>query len=304
MIRDRRIQDDPVANVLPARAKQHQRIHPLSPEEFERLLVAARDGPTVENIPGEDRMILYLLAAYTGYRRGEIGSINELCFDFDSSPATLTVQPNHSKRGRRDVEPLRRDLAEILRHWISTKRILVRGDPLLPVSRTKTSRMIRTDLAAARSKWLDEAKDSKERYWREHASFLEPRDDYGRVVDFRSLRTTFITNLTRMGAAPRTVQLLARHSKIELTLNVYAVANVLDLASAVEALPPPPKYLVPESQAPIASQNNAMFRADQARFCDATQDASDPAKGGCLSVEESWSHGVVLVGLQTHLALP
>jgi hypothetical protein len=51
---------------------------------------------------------------------------------------------------------------------------------------------------------------------------------------------TFITNLTRSGVAPKTAQLLARHSDINLTMNTYTMLGVLDQAGAVESLPPIP----------------------------------------------------------------
>src|SRR5262249_17815173 len=71
-------------------------------------------------------------------------------------------------------------------------------------------------------------------------SFLASIDDQGHTVDFHSLRKTFVTNLTRSGAAPKTAQILARHSDINLTMNTYTMLGVMDQAAAVEALPPIP----------------------------------------------------------------
>ena len=59
-------------------------------------------------------------------------------------------------------------------------------------------------------------------------------DDHRHVVDFHSLRKTFITNLTRSSVTPKTAQLLARHSDINLTMNTYTALGVLDQAVAVE----------------------------------------------------------------------
>jgi hypothetical protein len=52
---------------------------------------------------------------------------------------------------------------------------------------------------------------------------------------------TFITNLTQSGFTPKTAQIQARHSDINLTLYTYAMVGVLDKASAVEMLPPIPQ---------------------------------------------------------------
>ena len=47
----------------------------MLPEEFTRLVDAARTGPKVESISGVDRAMIYVLAAWTGFRKGEIGSL-------------------------------------------------------------------------------------------------------------------------------------------------------------------------------------------------------------------------------------
>jgi len=51
-------------------------------------------------------------------------------------------------------------------------------------------------------------------------------DDRGRYADFHALRKAFITNLSRAGASPKTAQLLARHSDINLTMNTYTMLGV------------------------------------------------------------------------------
>ena len=67
---------------------------------------------------------------------------------------------------------------------------------------------------------------------------LGGEDDQGRVVDFHSLRNTFITGLSIAGVHPRVAQALARHSKIELTMQVYTDVRLLDLRAAVESTAP------------------------------------------------------------------
>jgi site-specific recombinase XerD len=51
------------------------------------------------------------------------------------------------------------------------------------------------------------------------------------VVDFHALRHTFISNLARAGVHPRNAQALARHSTIDLTMNVYTHVAMDDLAT-------------------------------------------------------------------------
>lgn len=56
-------------------------------------------------------------------------------------------------------------------------------------------------------------------------------------MDFHALRHTFISNLARAGVHPRNAQALARHSTIDLTMNVYTHVAMDDLATDVEQLP-------------------------------------------------------------------
>lgn len=65
-------------------------------------------------------------------------------------------------------------------------------------------------------------------------------DPDGRYADFHALRHTFITNLMKSGVNPKTAQSLARHSTIELTMNVYTSLTVHDQAAALASLPAPP----------------------------------------------------------------
>ena len=65
-------------------------------------------------------------------------------------------------------------------------------------------------------------------------------NDQSQYADFHALRKTFITNLSGAGVSPKTAQLLARHSDINLTMNTYTMLGVLDHVAAVEALPPVP----------------------------------------------------------------
>jgi integrase len=254
LVKDRRTADNRLAHLSKLNAetdRKYQR-RPLTNEEFERLLKAAEAGESIQYISGTDRAILYLIAAYTGYRRNEIGSVTPQSFDFESEPPTMTVAAGYSKHRKTDVIPLRHDFAQRIQAWIAGKGKVPQDKPLIAVTGKRTGEMIQTDLAAARTGWLAEAKsDAPEQKRRLKSSFLAETDDLGRVVDFHALRMTFITNLTRSGVAPKTAQLLARHSDINLTMNTYTTLGVLDQAAAVEALPPIPTS-EPTNQAQVA----------------------------------------------------
>ena len=55
----------------------------------------------------------------------------------------------------------------------------------------------------------------------------------GRVLDFHSLRGTFITSLSREGVHPRKAQLLARHSDMNLTMKSYTHLTLEEIAEAL-----------------------------------------------------------------------
>lgn len=59
----------------------------MTAEEFTRLVEAANSGPDIQCVSGPDRAMLYILAAWTGYRRGELASLTLRSFNFDSDPA-------------------------------------------------------------------------------------------------------------------------------------------------------------------------------------------------------------------------
>jgi integrase len=242
LVKDRRHRDDVLAYLSTMNAETDRRRlrRPLSQDEFERLVQSTRKGPPRQELSGEERALLYIVACYTGFRRNESSSVTAQSLDFTSDPPTLTVQAACSKRRRIDVIPLRGDLANLLRQWIESKPNLPPDQPLLEVYGKRTAEMLRQDLEYAREEWIEEAKTDAEMATREKSSFLTYVNAEGLVADFHSLRKTFITNLSRAGVSPKMAQSLARHSDTNLTMNVYTMLTVSDQAAAVEALPPLP----------------------------------------------------------------
>ena len=76
---------------------------------------------------------------------------------------------------------------------------------------------------------------------REKSDFLLYRNTAGRYADFHATRHTFISNLSRCGVRPKLAQTLARHSDINLTMQVYSHVELEDQNAAIAALPGPPK---------------------------------------------------------------
>ena len=102
---------------------------------------------------------LYILAAWTGYRRKELASLTLKSLDLDGSPATVPVQAGDSKRRKNDVVPLHPSVVERFKAWIATGGLCDCDQPLfiLRASRgglRRTAKMMRLDLERACKAWM------------------------------------------------------------------------------------------------------------------------------------------------------
>jgi integrase len=237
--------------------RRHDR-RPLSMEEFLLMYHAARTGPPVEGLKGMDRAMLYLLAAWTGFRKGELGSLSLSSFTGLQSGSnavsmsnrgeaarfpTVMIQAAYSKHRREDVQILHPDIVEHFLKWLEVRKPESEDEILFPISEAscgverKTSGMMEFDLTSARNFWIAEAENEEEKAEREHSDFLKYKNAAGKFADFHALRHTFITNLSLANVSPKTAQLLARHSDISLTMNIYSHINPDEQAKAINALP-------------------------------------------------------------------
>ncbi len=183
-----------------------------TPGELTLLIRAAENATVAMGMLGPDRAMAYRLAAGTGFRAGEIRSLTPESFDLDAQPPTVTVAASYSKRRRDDTQPIRNDLAKTLQPWLSGKPS---GEPVLPLPE-KAAKMMRVDLCAAG---------------------IDYQDDSGRMLDFHSLRHTYISRIVQSGASVKVAQELARHSTPTLTIGRYAHTRLHDLTTALDALP-------------------------------------------------------------------
>lgn len=216
-----RIEADPFATLkLKSEAGQHVR-RAMSDSDFAKLLrVVEENGVRRRGMSAIDRRMLYLVAAYSGLRIGELASLTPESFALEAKPPTISVRAEYSKRRRHDVQPIGRELAEILAPWLATKE---RGQRVFRGWRdwpTKGFVMIAADLADAG---------------------IPYRDEQGRVFDFHALRSQFITGLARAGVGLAQAQKLARHSTPTLTAKSYTHLEQEELAAEAERLPKPPR---------------------------------------------------------------
>jgi len=216
LIKDRRMGENPMAHLSPMNANVEERLErrALQPKEFAAFVEAAGKGKAFRGLTGSDRVVVYTLAAYTGFREGELGSLTPASFNLNADSPTVTAQAAYSKRRRKDVQPLRPDVAEMMRLYIADKP---QDQRLWPGSwANKGAEMVRRDLAAAGIPFKDGA---------------------GRVFDFHAIRHQFISSLAAAGVHPKVAQNLARHSTITLTMDRYTHLGLLDQTAALDKLP-------------------------------------------------------------------
>ena len=234
--RDGRVVADPLAPMSNKNSDADRRYwrRALQEEEINWLIDTAERGPVVLGMCGPDRAMLYRVALGTGFRAAELRSLTSVSLELDTDPPSITINAAYSKRGRNDMQPIRADLAQMLRTWFGHPG---KGASVFPDMPEKTAKMISTDLRRARVRWIRDAEDRRERQKRRDCEFLSVRDDAGAVCDFHALRHTFITNLARAGVHPKQAQELARHSTISLTMDYYRHIGLNDLTAALDRLP-------------------------------------------------------------------
>ena len=184
----------------------------LDAATFRRLLDAARAGPERYGIDGPQRAVIYQLAAETGLRCAEIASLTKASFDLGNGRVSLRA--SSTKNGKAANLPLRATMVELMRFYLAGKLPSAKAFPKL--NREHSAEMLREDLTDADIPYTD---------------------DDNRVFDFHALRHQFISSLAAGGVHPKTAQELARHSRIDLTMNLYTHVFRGDLSGALDALP-------------------------------------------------------------------
>jgi integrase len=174
----------------------------FSVEELRRLIAA-----------GGERGIIYLVAASTGIRRGELRSLEWRDVVLDVAHPLIFVRKSIAKNHKEARQPLPDYVARELKKvraidFGTNERVFKRGMPDMDT--------FRRDLAAAG---------------------IQYKDNEGRFADFHALRKTFSTLLAVVGIAERVRMELNRHSDLRLTAHTYTDASMLPLSGAIGMLP-------------------------------------------------------------------
>jgi integrase len=225
LVRDRRAPLDPLTCLSRLNGETDVRVErrTLDTAELAAFVRAARAGQPFRGLSGDDRAVLYQLAARTGLRASELASLSPASFDF--AARIVTVEAAYSKRRRRDEVDLRADVARLVQDYVEG---LASAELLWPGTWPEVgAEMVRLDLAAAGISYFD---------------------DRGRVYDFHALRHQFISDLVEADVHPKDAQKLARHSTITLTMDRYAHVRQVKLRAALDKLPPLPEAAPPPAQ--------------------------------------------------------
>jgi len=201
---------------------------------MDRAREALKDNPDLaahlENV-GHERALMYKTLVLTGLRKGELASLTVGRIDFCGPVAYAVLNPADEKNRQGSNIPLRADLATEISAWIDQRlsdlqrRARDHGDPI-PARLPASTPLFRVPAALSRILDRDLA-----------AAGIPKRDERNRVVDVHALRVTFGTHLCAAGVPLRTAQAAMRHSKPELTANIYTDPKLLDIAGAMNALP-------------------------------------------------------------------
>ena len=199
LVQHDRIGRNPLANVggVEERGKQVRVRRALSDDEIIRLL----------DIAGKYRNV-YLTALTTGLRRREMSALTWGDVHLAAAKPFINVRASIAKNHKTATMFLREDVVVGLR--------AIAGADTDHVFDMPGRKRFKSHLKAAG---------------------IEGKDRAGRIIDFHSLRHTFITSLSKAGVSPRVAMELARHSQIDLTMRVYTDAGMLGTADAVNCLP-------------------------------------------------------------------
>ena len=176
---------------------------------------------------GRERALIYKTLVLTGLRKGELASLTVGQLDLDAPMPFVELDAADEKNRQGSTIPLRLDLANDLREWLSdtpnVSTLRLRHHNADADSGRRLFR-VPTGLVQILNRDLNTAGIPK-------------RDERGRTLDVHALRGTFATLLSKGGVTPRTAQAAMRHSTIDLTMNAYTDPKLLDVCGALDSLP-------------------------------------------------------------------
>lgn len=214
----RRIDDNPLKDVLETIDTETTPRGVLNPEQFQTLIESTFASDEIRRgATGQERAVLYMTAGLTGYRRGELLAMRWADVRLEAASPVILLDAGKTKSGKDAAQQIPPGLVKMLTVWQAIQDPTP-AEPLFPTfnRNARPSEWIRADLQAAG---------------------LPTKDSEGRKIDFHSLRVSYISFLANSNTPLRITQKLARHSTPVLTMNVYAKAFPEQERAALACLP-------------------------------------------------------------------
>lgn len=180
---------------------------------------------------GHERAMIYKTLLLTDLRKGELASITIGQLELDAKVPYLILDAADEKNRNGSDIPLRADLIADLRAFLAKRLTAMQDAARLTIGKPIALRLSPDALLFNIPSGLIRIPDRDLQ-----AAGIAKRDDRNRVVDIHAMRTTFGTHLSKGGVSLRTAQEAMRHSKPELTANLYTDPRLLDVAGALEHL--------------------------------------------------------------------
>lgn len=209
------IDHDPLAGLdLPSQAGQGRR-RAFLPGELAALDDATRVSERVfRGLTGQERALLYLVAAGTGLRAGELAALTTDFIDLEGDEPVIALPGCYTKNKKDANLPIPKALLKRLRAHVAS---LALGEKLWGGSWwERAADMLRDDLAEASI----------------------PAVVNGKEAVFHSFRHTHSTLLGK-SAPVKVAQELARHSTPLLTIGRYGHIDMQEMTEAIDRLPLP-----------------------------------------------------------------
>jgi integrase len=209
-IKNKRLPDSPILSIEKRQVVDGRDRRAATDTEIKALLANIR-GESYGLSPRQ-RYFLYQTALNTGLRAKELASLSGEAFTLKPT-GKVRVRAGYTKNGQEALQPISPEFAKLIKPFLGSRD----SGPLWPGHWfERAAEMLAVDLEAAEI----------------------PVSTPDGVLDFHALRVTYTTKLVRAGLHPRMVQMLARHSDINLTMKVYTKLGITDTTLSIGAVKP------------------------------------------------------------------
>ena len=192
-----------------------------TPRKIRRCLSKDEINKLFEVIDKDHYRLLYLMALSTGLRANELRQLT--IHDLDLEEQGLILHADWTKNRKAGFQPVPEFLLEDLKNFASENTATElyekyhaeeESHPEYPLL------FVPHDTVYALNKYLKDAGI--------------PKKTSRGVVDFHAFRVTYINMIVGSGATAKTAQTLARHSTVDMTLNVYGRTDQDNLRKSIE----------------------------------------------------------------------